>query len=102
MRCGARSDLRRFPAPDALTCPHNRTLAQVEIGTRFEAVDRATQERLIIRGCAISDAGVRIWLHRALPPAADLPFPASKAESATEPGTTRIHRGSRTYPDGSR
>jgi NTE family protein len=76
-----RSDIRDFPASKTLECPLDRTTKLAEIGTRLEKMDRVTQERLINWGYAISDAGVRGWMHEDLPglPApSDFPFPASK------------------------
>lgn len=72
-----RSDIAKFPAAGTLPCPHGRTMQLAELGTRLKAMDRVTQERLINWGYAVSDAGVRGWLHKDLPAPKGFPFPES-------------------------
>jgi NTE family protein len=73
-----RSDIAKFPAQGTLPCPHDRTMALAELDTRLKGMDRVTQERLINWGYAVSDAGVRGYLHTDLPAPTGFPFPASK------------------------
>ena len=71
-----RGDIAKYPAPDKLDCPLERTQALASIATDLAAKDVATQRRLINWGYAICDAGVRAWVEDGLPPPGDFPFPA--------------------------
>ncbi|HEX8393540.1 MAG TPA: patatin-like phospholipase family protein [Longimicrobium sp.] len=73
-----RGDIRDYPAPKTLPCPIERTTELAELDTRLKAMDRVTQERLINWGYALSDAAVRGWVNKNLPPPDGFPFPASK------------------------
>lgn len=72
----SRSDIADFPAPSKLPCPHDRTLELARVPTRLQAMDAATQERLINWGYAVTDAALRAHVIPAAPPPDDFPYPA--------------------------
>ena len=70
-----RSDISRYATPVALDCPLDRTTALAQIPTRLSRLPVETQDRLINWGYAITDAAVRKWMDRGLPPPDDFPCP---------------------------
>ena len=74
---GIRTDIAEFNLPDALPCPHARTMALAEIPTRLKRLDSVTQDRLINWGYAVCDAALRAHVNPALKPAPRFPYPAS-------------------------
>lgn len=56
---GIRSDVKDYPAPDALSCPVERTVELANLKTRLSAMESETQERLINWGYAICDQALR-------------------------------------------
>jgi len=74
---GIRSDISDYPAPDALPCPADRTVALAEYPTRLADVAAITQERLINWGYAICDAAMRAHVIPGVPAPAGFPYPSS-------------------------
>ena len=74
---GIRTDIANYHVPDALPCPHDRTMALAEIATRLKRLDDVTQQRLINWGYAVTDAALRAHVDPALPKPAGFPYPAS-------------------------
>ena len=75
---GINGDISKYPAPNTLPCPLDRTHALAAIATDLARKDRTTQRRLINWGYAICDAGVRGWVEDGLPHPVDFPFPQEK------------------------
>jgi NTE family protein len=59
---GIRTDISDYGLADALPCPLDKTLAQIE--TRLRRLDPPIQERLINWGYAICDTAMRRWVER--------------------------------------
>jgi NTE family protein len=72
---GIRTDIADYELPDALPCPHDRTLKLAETPTRLRRLDGASQERLINWGYAVCDAAMRKHVDPALPRPAAFPYP---------------------------
>jgi NTE family protein len=70
-----RTDIRKYPAPDKLPCPVNRTRELASVPTDLAAKDEFMQRRLINWGYALCDAGIRSWVEDGLPPPDDFPYP---------------------------
>ncbi|MDX0519066.1 patatin-like phospholipase family protein [Sinorhizobium medicae] len=71
---GIRSDISNYGAPDALPCPHARTMALAETPTRLAAMSGELQQRLINWGYAVCDAALRRHVNNNLPPPAGFPY----------------------------
>ena len=56
---GIRTDISDYGLPDALDCPHGRTLELAAVPTRLERMPDELQERLINWGYAVCDAALR-------------------------------------------
>lgn len=54
-----RTDIADYGLPDALDCPHARTLELARTPTRLKRLDAALQERLVNWGYAVCDAALR-------------------------------------------
>ncbi|UZE47640.1 patatin-like phospholipase family protein [Rhodopseudomonas sp. P2A-2r] len=74
---GIRTDIANYKLPDALPCPHARTMELAGIATRLKRLDDETQNRLINWGYAVCDAALRAHVNAALPRPAGFPYPAS-------------------------
>ena len=74
---GIRSDIEKFPAPQKLRCPNDRTLALAATPTRLKAMPPLLQEHLINWGYAVCDAALRAHVVPTLPPPAGFPYPAA-------------------------
>jgi NTE family protein len=72
---GIRTDIANYQLPDALPCPHARTLQLAETPTRLKRMGDELQERLINWGYAVSDAAVRKHVDPAIAKGA-FPYPA--------------------------
>jgi NTE family protein len=72
---GIRSDIADYHLPDALPCPHERTLQLAAIATRLSRLDDISQQRLINWGYAICDAGLRKHVDPTLTPKPQFPYP---------------------------
>lgn len=72
-----RGDVADYPAPGTLPCPHDRTLRLAAEATRLKRIDPMRQERLINWGYAMTDAAIRTYVDRELPPPAGFPYPAA-------------------------
>ncbi|MBN2702480.1 MAG: patatin-like phospholipase family protein, partial [Methylothermaceae bacterium] len=70
-----RSDIGDYPAPHALGCPLDRTEELANIPTRLKAMPEGLQERLINWGYAVTDAALRTFVDKTLPPPAGFPYP---------------------------
>src|SRR5688572_23145911 len=73
-----RGDIAKYSAPNALLCPHDRTLTLAETPTRLAKLDDLQQERIINWGYALCDAGMRAWVEKGLPAPKDFPYPKAK------------------------
>ncbi len=56
---GIRTDIAEYELPDALPCPHERTLELAEVPTRLDRMKSKLQKRLINWGYAVCDAALR-------------------------------------------
>jgi NTE family protein len=74
---GIRSNILKYPAPNALPCPVDRTTVLAEYTTRLANVPAITQERLMNWGYAICDAAMRAHVISGAPPPDAFPYPAS-------------------------
>jgi NTE family protein len=75
---GIRTDIADYKLPDALPCPHERTMALAETPTRLRRLGDETQQRLINWGYAVCDAALRRHVDPALRKPAGFPYPAAK------------------------
>ena len=73
---GIRTDIADYGLPDALPCPHDRTMQLAAIPTRLARLDDTTQERLINWGYAVCDAALRAHVDLALQPKPAFPYPS--------------------------
>jgi NTE family protein len=73
---GIRTDIADYGLPDALPCPHDRTMQLAAIPTRLARLDDTTQERLINWGYAVCDAALRAHVDPALQPKPAFPYPS--------------------------
>ncbi|HVZ51212.1 MAG TPA: patatin-like phospholipase family protein [Pseudolabrys sp.] len=71
---GIRTDIANYQLPDALACPHDRTLALAATPTRLKRMDAGLQDRLINWGYAVCDAALRKHVDAALQPAPAFPY----------------------------
>lgn len=71
---GIRTNIADYGLPDALACPHGRTLALAATPTRLKRMDAGLQERLINWGYAVCDAALRRHVDGALQPAPAFPY----------------------------
>jgi NTE family protein len=74
---GIRTDIGDYQLPDALPCPHIRTMQLAEIATRLKRLDDVTQDRLINWGYAVCDAALRKHVDDKLPAPKQFPYPQS-------------------------
>lgn len=74
---GIRSSIAKFPAPQPLPCPHERTLALAATPTRLKAMPADLQERLVNWGYAVCDAALRAHVDPKLPAPGAFPYPAA-------------------------
>jgi NTE family protein len=74
---GIRADIADYKTPNALPCPVEQTIVLAQLKTRLKRLDAIVQERLINWGYAITDAAMRRWVDRQLPPPNQFPYPAS-------------------------
>ncbi len=72
---GIDSDISRFPCPNPLPCPFDKTLALAAITTDLARKEPQVQERLINWGYAICDAMMRAHVDPTLPAPAGFPYP---------------------------
>lgn len=74
---GIRTDIANYDLPDALPCPHEKTMVLARIPTRLQRLPDSLQEQLINWGYAVCDAAMRKHVDRLLenPPA--FPYPSS-------------------------
>lgn len=75
---GIRSDIADFGLPDALPCPHDRTLELAGEPTRLARLSAITQERLINWGYAACDAALRRHFDPSVPRPPDFPYPSAR------------------------
>ena len=73
---GIRTDIADYQLPDALPCPHARTMELAETPTRLKRLDDNTQERLINWGYAVCDAALRRHVDPQIKKPAGFPYPA--------------------------
>jgi NTE family protein len=59
---------------DALPCPIEKTNLLANVATRLKKLDKATQEKLINWGYAVTDAALRKYVDENLPPPKSFPF----------------------------
>src|SRR5262245_7659112 len=74
---GIRTDIENYQLPDALQCPHDRTLLLANTPTRLTTLDDDLQQRLINWGFAVCDAAVRKHLQGTFSKPSAFPYPAS-------------------------
>jgi NTE family protein len=74
---GIRTDIAKYGLPDALPCPHEKTMALAATPTRLAAMPGVLQERLINWGYAVTDAAMRAHVSPAPTPAVAFPYPGS-------------------------
>ncbi|MFT0878698.1 patatin-like phospholipase family protein [Rhodopseudomonas sp. G2_2311] len=74
---GIRTDIGDYQLPDALPCPHIRTMQLAEIATRLKRLDDVTQDRLINWGYAVCDAALRKHVDDKLPAPKQFPYAQS-------------------------
>lgn len=74
---GIRTNIADYELPDALNCPHEKTLKLAAIPTRLKSLGKRDQERLINWGYAVCDAAVRRHLDPTIAPPKGFPYPAS-------------------------
>jgi len=74
---GIRTDIGNYQLPDALPCPHDRTMALAATPTRLKRMDDRLQERLINWGYAVCDAAMRTYVDDSLSPG-KFPYPQSE------------------------
>jgi NTE family protein len=82
MYVGIRSDVADFPVT-VLTADHTKSLQLADLPTRLDAMDGATQDRLINWGYTVCDAGLRSHVladELANTPATALPYPGRGLE----------------------
>jgi NTE family protein len=72
---GIRTDIAEYQPAAALPAPHDRTLTLANIETRLKRLEPAVQDRLINWGYAVTDAALRCFYDRQLPPPAGFPYP---------------------------
>ncbi|HET9865542.1 MAG TPA: patatin-like phospholipase family protein [Steroidobacteraceae bacterium] len=72
---GIRTNIADYKLPDALPCPHDRTLALAQIKTRLKRMKDDEQERLINWGYAVCDAALRKHVDPALKKPTGFPYP---------------------------
>lgn len=72
-----RCDIGIYPAPGALTCPHDRTIALANVPTRLRKLEPETQERLINWGYAVSDAAMRTYFDKNMAAPQGFPYPVA-------------------------
>jgi len=72
---GIRTDIADYGLPDALPCPHERTLELARISTRLKRLDGAVQERLINWGYAVCDAALRRHANLGVAKPKGFPYP---------------------------
>lgn len=65
-----------FGTPDALDCPYPLTKVLAATPTQLRKLETVRQNQLINWGYAVSDAAVRSYFDKHLPPPRDFPFPA--------------------------
>ena len=74
---GIRTDIENYQLPDALQCPHDRTLLLANTPTRLTKLDDDLQQRLINWGFAVCDAAVRKHLQGTFSKPSEFPDPSS-------------------------
>lgn len=74
---GIRTDIQEYGLPNALPCPHDRTMVLAETPTRLKRMDDNLQERLINWGYAVCDAALRKHVDRAIAKPSGFPYPAA-------------------------
>jgi NTE family protein len=72
---GIRTNIADYGLPDALPCPHHKTLVLASVKTRLARIPDEIQERLINWGYAITDAAMRRYVDHTLPRPGGFPFP---------------------------
>jgi NTE family protein len=72
---GIRTDIADYGLPDALPCPHAKTLELAGTPTRLQKTPALRQEQLINWGYAVCDAAMRTHVEPGAPPPATFPFP---------------------------
>jgi NTE family protein len=73
-----RADITKYPAPQTLPCPLDRTMALAATATRLKKMDDKLQEQLINWGYAIADAAIRSFVEPEHAAPSNFPYPASK------------------------
>jgi NTE family protein len=73
---GIRTNIADYALPDALPCPHPRTMELAATPTRLRRLDDAVQQRLINWGYAVCDAALRKHVMTGLKKPESFPFPA--------------------------
>lgn len=74
---GIQTNIADYQLPDALPCPHSRTMELAETPTRLKRLDDNTQERLINWGYAVCDAALRRHVDPQIEKPAGFPYPAA-------------------------
>ncbi len=72
---GIRTDIANYGLPDALPCPHDKTLVLAATPTRLKRLPEILQDRLINWGYAVCDAAIRRHYLPDLPPPDAFPYP---------------------------
>ncbi len=70
-----RTDISEYPAPGALPCPAQRTMALAGIPTRLASMEPDVQVRLINWGYAVCDAALRSFHDPGLKAPGNFPYP---------------------------
>jgi NTE family protein len=73
---GINTRIADYKAPNALSCPPDKTAVLAAQATRLAALPPATQQQLINWGYAVCDAAMRAYVDKTAPPPAGFPYPA--------------------------
>jgi len=71
---GIRTNIADYDLPDALDCPHDRTLVLAATPTRLRRIEDKLQEQLVNWGYAVCDAALRKHLQAGLGPKPAFPY----------------------------
>jgi NTE family protein len=73
---GIRSNIENFGLPDALPCPHDKTLELAKTATRLKELSDTRQKKLINWGYAVCDAAIRRHVDQTIRRPDDFPYPS--------------------------
>jgi NTE family protein len=69
------TDMEKYPAPDTLDCPPERTRTLAGVPTRLAKLPNVQRHRLMNWGYASADAAVRSYVEPSLAPPSGFPYP---------------------------